>query len=64
MSLKLAYVVILYITWTLFFVAWCLLGIQLGPGSASVAAAPVWVIAVESGIIRATSTTVVHEIPR
>ena len=32
-SLMLPYVVILYITWTLFFVAWYLLGIPLGPGS-------------------------------
>jgi aminobenzoyl-glutamate transport protein len=29
----LPYVVILYITWTLFFVAWYLLGTPLGPGS-------------------------------
>ena len=36
------------------------------PMSASAirSAAPVWVIAVESGIIPATSTTVVHEMPR
>jgi aminobenzoyl-glutamate transport protein len=32
-SLMLPYVVILSIAWTLFFVAWYLLGIPLGPGS-------------------------------
>ena len=32
--------------------------------SAIRSAAPVWVIAVDSGIIPATSTTVVHEMPR
>jgi aminobenzoyl-glutamate transport protein len=32
-SLMLPYVVVLYIAWTLFFVAWYLLGIPLGPGS-------------------------------
>jgi aminobenzoyl-glutamate transport protein len=32
-SLMLPYAVILYIGWTLFFVAWYLLGIPLGPGS-------------------------------
>jgi aminobenzoyl-glutamate transport protein len=32
-SLMLPYVVILYITWTLLFVAWYLIGIPLGPGS-------------------------------
>ena len=32
-SLMLPYVVILTVLWTLFFVAWYLLGIPLGPGS-------------------------------
>jgi len=32
-SLMLPYVVILAVAWTLFFVAWYLLGIPLGPGS-------------------------------
>jgi len=32
-ALMLPYVVVLYIAWTLFFVAWYLIGIPLGPGS-------------------------------
>lgn len=32
-SLMLPYVIVLSIAWTLFFVAWYLLGIPLGPGS-------------------------------
>ena len=32
-ALMLPYVVILYVAWTLFFVAWYLIGIPLGPGS-------------------------------